>query len=142
MKLPNHLKWPEPPAAVDKRHAATPEPPPTGDDAIVMNYVAEKLDSMVRLASLPTALPPLTKAEHILALLSDLAKRAEFGKAKYGTYLRIYNGRDCSVDLYQELQDAVMYAGQAHLERKPGGELFELLVQLASNLAGALNARR
>lgn len=127
---------------MDNRRAATPEPPPTGDDAIVMNYVAEKLDVMVRLASLPTALPPISAPDNLRALLADLARRAEFGKAKYGTYLRVNNGRDCSVDLYQELQDGVMYAAQAHLERKPGGELFELLVLLASNLAGALNARR
>ena len=64
------------------------QPPPTGDGQVVLTKV-----------------------------LSDIQSRAEFGKAKYGTYLRTNNGRDALMDAYQEAIDLVMYLGQAIMER-------------------------
>lgn len=72
-------------------YAATPQPRP----------IAEEGSALV--------LP------HVLA---DLQARADWGLAKYQTYLHTNNGRDAMVDLYQELLDAVMYIKQALLERE------------------------
>lgn len=119
------------------------EPAPTGTGSIVLNYVAAKIGIQIDLSSLPTALPPLTDPVNLKLLLAELVQRAETGKQKYGTYLRVDNGRDCEMDLYQELCDAIMYAAQAHMEGKPGpGSGFvEILVQLASQIAGHINKR-
>lgn len=68
--------------------AATPQPPPRGDGPIILQMV-----------------------------LHDLNARAEMGRAKYGTYLRAYNGRDTLMDLYQEHLDATMYLRQLLFER-------------------------
>lgn len=56
---------------------------------------------------------PIQGTARILDLVvSDLQKRAEDGKAKYGTYLQANNGREALIDLYQELLDACMYIRQ------------------------------
>ena len=67
------------------------QPPPTGDGQVVLTKV-----------------------------LSDIQSRAEFGKIKYGAYLRTDNGRDALMDAYQEAIDLVMYLGQAIMERGSG----------------------
>jgi len=64
---------------------------------------------------------PMTEDGSTLVLphvLADLQARADWGLAKYQTYLHTNNGRDAMVDLYQELLDAVMYAKQSLLERE------------------------
>lgn len=64
---------------------------------------------------------PITEDGSTLVLphvLADLQARADWGLAKYQTYLHTHNGRDALVDLYQELLDAVMYVKQALLERQ------------------------
>lgn len=43
----------------------------------------------------------------------DFHERVQFGKVKYGTYLKVDDGRDPLVDLYQELWDAIMYTRKA-----------------------------
>ncbi len=63
--------------------AAQPEPPPTGDGAEVLPMV-----------------------------IADLQARSEIGRAKYGTTLRVNNGRDALMDAYQESLDQVMYLRQ------------------------------
>lgn len=50
-------------------------------------------------------------------VIKDFKERAEFGKDKYGTYLKTDNGRDALLDAYQEAIDLVMYLKQALLER-------------------------
>lgn len=50
-------------------------------------------------------------------ILKDFNARAQMGLLKYGTLLRIDNGRDCLMDAYQELLDLVMYTKQKLLER-------------------------
>lgn len=90
--------------------AYTPEPPPTGDGAIVLDRA-------------------VFAARHIHNdewLAKALISRAEIGKAKYGDYLRTNNGRNAVVDYLQEQLDAIMYATQAFLEGD-GDECSELL---------------
>lgn len=50
-------------------------------------------------------------------VLEALIERAELGKKKYGTYLRVDNGRDPLVDALQEAMDLVMYLAQAIMEK-------------------------
>jgi hypothetical protein len=46
-------------------------------------------------------------------LRADMRERHELGKARYGTGLRVWNGRDAVVDAYQEALDLIVYATQA-----------------------------
>lgn len=50
-------------------------------------------------------------------VLDDFKRRAEMGKAQYGTYLETHNGRDALVDAYQEALDLCMYLKQTIMER-------------------------
>lgn len=50
-------------------------------------------------------------------VLDDFKRRAEMGKAQYGTYLETFNGRDALIDAYQEALDLCMYLKQAIMER-------------------------
>lgn len=49
----------------------------------------------------------------------DIRERDKAGETKYGTRLRLRNGRNAKVDLYQELLDAVVYATQSYFEQPP-----------------------
>lgn len=49
-------------------------------------------------------------------VLKDLKERAEYGKYKYGTSLKTYNGRSALQDAYEEALDLVVYLKQALLE--------------------------
>jgi hypothetical protein len=49
-------------------------------------------------------------------VIEDMQKRAEMGRAKYGTYLQAYNGRDALWDAYQEILDAALYIRAAIIE--------------------------
>jgi hypothetical protein len=51
------------------------------------------------------------------AVIEDMRARDNLGRAKYGTPLQWFNGRDPLVDLYQELLDAVVYLKQELMER-------------------------
>lgn len=93
-------------------YAATPQPKPTTEEGSV------------------TVLP------HVLA---DLQARADWGLAKYQTYLHTNNGRDAMVDLYQELLDAVMYIKQALLERETTADK---LVRLRNQVNAILDNHR
>lgn len=127
----------------ERRMATNPQAKPTGEGRIVLDYVDLRLKLMLESARLPQALRPLMNPDNLVALREDLAERAEMGKTKYGTYLRTENGRSPQVDLYQELLDAVMYSGQCRMEDRDGvsGGLFELLCNLASQVAGELDKR-
>ena len=46
-------------------------------------------------------------------LIADMKARHEAGVAKYGTALRVWNGRDAVVDAYQEALDLLVYVQQA-----------------------------
>lgn len=118
------------------------EPAPTGEGKVVLDYITEKLTLQISYSSFKSALPPVTDPDNLRLLQRDLADRAETGKQKYGTYLRVNNGRRAYFDLYQEVCDAIMYSGQARMEGDTeGGNYVELLIQIGSQLAGIVNKR-
>lgn len=51
-------------------------------------------------------------------VIADMHERNALGRARYGTPLQPYNGRDALVDAYQELLDGAVYLRQAIEERK------------------------
>jgi hypothetical protein len=53
----------------------------------------------------------------LFEVLKDLRKRAVAGHEKYGTLLRVNNGRDALVDAYEEALDLCMYLKQTLMER-------------------------
>ena len=59
------------------------------------------------------------------ALFTALHARSELGIRRYGRPLQAYNGRNAVVDLYQEVLDAIMYAGQIIIEQ--GEDKFGIL---------------
>lgn len=69
-------------------------------------------------AYLPQSEPKQGRTVVLPYVIDDLAKRAQMGKDKYGTYLMTNNGRDALIDAYQEALDLVMYLRQAILERE------------------------
>lgn len=113
--------------------AAKPEPPPTGEGDVVLDALLKKIDE----AGMGHAhLFPLQQR-----VRDDLVARAEFGLKKYGTRLRINNGRGCINDLYQEVLDAVMYSMQARMEGKHAGTFVESFLTLAQLIAKELAAQ-
>lgn len=53
--------------------------------------------------------------------IARLHRRVEQGHAKYGTYLKTFNGRDAIRDAWEEAADLVFYLTQAGLEcENPG----------------------
>lgn len=68
------------------------------------------------LAATPQPAPNRGQVAVIDVVLADLRERADFGKAKYGTYLQTHNGRQALWDAYQEALDLVMYLRQVILE--------------------------
>jgi hypothetical protein len=114
--------------------AAVAEPVPTGDGAIVLDTVLQHLGNMVNVRQIPfTAFEPLRE---------DLIARADMGLKKYGTKLRVKNGRKAAVDAYQEVMDGMMYTMQARLEGDNKiGRHFEALACIAAQIAAELNVR-
>jgi hypothetical protein len=51
-------------------------------------------------------------------LMADLNARRKLGLDRYGSLLQARNGRDALLDLYEELQDAAVYARQLVEERE------------------------
>lgn len=126
----------------DERRALDQQAKPTGDGAVVLDHVKQWFDLAIARYSLPTALLPIIDVDNLRLLYADLEKRSNMGAKKYGTPLRLDNGRDPLVDLYQEVQDAIMYSRQGHLQGdKSAGSYFELLVQIGSTIAGELQRR-
>lgn len=95
------------------RLAVTHEPPPTGEGAVVLEFAVKRVEAAA-IAARGRGNPSLYD-QHVLVACA-LRERAEMGRAKYGTYLRVNNGRNALVDLYQELLDAIMYAEQCNME--------------------------
>lgn len=76
-------------AQMSERDANKPEPPPTGAGTPVWPLV-----------------------------IADMQERDRIGTAKYGTPLRVHNGRDALLDAYQEALDLVVYLRQVIEERQ------------------------
>lgn len=51
-------------------------------------------------------------------VIADLQARKQVGLERYGSLLQAHNGRDALRDLYEELQDGLVYAKQAETERE------------------------
>jgi hypothetical protein len=79
----------------DMHVASLPEPPPRGDGA-----------------AQPEPQPRGDGAEVLPMVIADLQARSEMGRAKYGTTLRVNNGRNALMDAYQESLDQTMYLKQ------------------------------
>jgi len=52
-------------------------------------------------------------------LRADMRARHEIGVTKYGTPLKVWNGRDAVIDAYQEALDLIVYARQARERLEP-----------------------
>jgi len=120
----------------ERRMAISSQTAPVGDGAVVLDAVlARVLDMELR--------ETLSAAAGYEALRDDLIARAEMGLKKYGTRLRLHNGRVAEVDVYQEILDALMYAMQCRLEGHDTAPArwVELLASLAAQLAVELNKR-
>lgn len=103
--------------------ASTPQPLPQPSKANVFPVVSNNLMDLWYQSG----------HETIPYIIADLEARADFGFKKYGTPLQAYNGRDALYDAYQEALDAIMYLGQARMER--GVTLPEYIYQRAIDLA-------
>ncbi len=63
--------------------------------------------------------PPVTNDRKPVweVVRDDMAKRDNVGRARYGTPLQPFNGRDALRDAYEEALDLVVYLRQAIIER-------------------------
>lgn len=74
-------------------------------------------------------------------LIADMRERHELGVKRYGTPLRVWNGRDPVVDAYQEALDLIVYTQQARCRlgaytlNQRGGGTGDLSVRLALDTA-------
>lgn len=80
-----------------------PQPPPTSDDAGPEVW--------------PSLLADVQMSDALRALCEE---RDAMGRAKYGTPLRVHNGREPLVDALQEALDLAVYLHQAMLREKGG----------------------
>jgi hypothetical protein len=118
----------------DRRLAISAQTPPTGNGAIILEYVLDKIDGWM-------GNPSSEEREGLAQVREDLIARAETGLKKYGTYLRANNGRRATVDVYQEVMDALMYSMQARVEGTDtvAAGYVELFLELARQLAAELD---
>lgn len=101
-----------------EKNLNAPEPAPTeGSGAEVWQLV---IDDAKRCVGTIRAQPTW--------LIADMRARNEAGVAKYGTSLRVWNGRDAVVDAYQEGLDGMVYARQAGERALAFGKKDEVLL--------------
>lgn len=82
-------------------------------------------------------------------LVDDIEARIASGEKKYGTRLKTDNGRNATLDLYQEVLDGINYSMQNILERaefgqaavEPYEKIFITLVNIAIDVKHLLLAR-
>jgi hypothetical protein len=75
-------------------------------------------DQVARNASEPEPAPVRNDRPAVWQIvIADMQQRDATGRAKYGTPLQPFNGRDALVDAYQEALDLVVYMRQAIYER-------------------------
>jgi hypothetical protein len=70
---------------------------------------------------------------------SDHESRIAFGEKKYGQRLKINNGRNATMDAYQELLDYLSYGMQAYLET--GDVFYSNTFKLVASVADELRKR-
>ncbi len=110
---------------------------PTGDGKDVAGYVIQLLSS--------------PSWDFAACLTPDIEARVVSGEKKYGTRLKTNNGRNATLDLYQEILDGVNYAAQNILESatKPNAsalaepyiKIFQQLVEIAVQVKSLLLAQ-
>jgi len=61
-------------------------------------------------------------------VISDITERKDFGLKKYDSLLQAYNGRNFLQDLYEELQDAIVYTRGALEEQEKVSVFFKGLL--------------
>jgi hypothetical protein len=79
--------------------------------------------------------PAITEAPGLVLpdwLREDMRERDRVGRERYGTPLRVWNGRDAVVDAYQEALDLVVYTKQARMRLGPPGFLISPLYRSAA----------
>ena len=94
------------------------QPAPTGDGAAVWPLVLDDIDKLVSRR--------LIHEQLAAALDADIRQRDALGRERYGTQLRLHNGRDALRDLYEETMDGAVYARQASAEHPADRELAHL----------------
>lgn len=88
--------------------ATTQEPAPKQNGgAAIWTLVLEEV---------PYAFPRADQGEVVASLRADMHARDDMGRAKYGTPLRAYNGRNPWTDAYQEALDGCAYSRQMQEE--------------------------
>lgn len=110
---------------------STHEPAPTGEGQIILELAVRRCDRMIMVSGKKAASCgadgqrsrlELDFGQSIHLVKTALIKRAEMGRAKYGTYLRAHNGRNAVVDFGQEILDAIMYGEQCAYQSDPSVE--------------------
>lgn len=72
------------------------------------------------------------------ALIGFIERRRDVGIHRYGTALQAHNGRNVLRDLFEEVVDATLYAGQAVAEGRSDLEAaYEVLLGMAVDLTRA-----
>ena len=75
-------------------------------------------------------------------LIADLEARKAYGLNKYGTLLQAHNGRDATMDAYQEALDLIVYLRQCVEEGQlVMGEYLDA-IDIARSLRARLDAKR
>jgi hypothetical protein len=98
---------------------------PTGDG----QDVASEVIHFIRTGIGGYTIVPPDLVEH---LVQDIGSRVNSGEKKYGVRLKTNNGRNATLDAYQEILDFLNYSIQGYLERKEGFlELFEGALSIA-----------
>lgn len=119
--------------------AATREPAPTGNGKIVVEGVQSLISTLRETAQY---MGDTVRVKRLQAVYDDIDARAEFGKEKYGTYLRTDNGRDVLNDLQQENYDAIMYSAQLRMQGDvEASKWLETYIEIAVHLQGLREQR-
>ncbi len=112
--------------------AAKPEPMPTHNSSASMH------DLVIRDLATTTSLDLQTTR----AVIADVEARKAFGLSKYGTILQAGNGRDATMDAYQESLDLLVYLKQDLIESNITAHADELRCAYHETLKIALTLRR
>ena len=113
---------------------AEPMAKPDGETLPIYEHVAGDLLGMA------DALDNRNYTAQIEQIVADLEARAQHGAIKYGQHLYAYNGRDMTIDAYQEALDLLQYAKGRQIEAEDMGlyDMASLAVQVQAHATNAL----
>lgn len=123
-----------------------PQPMPTGDGQLVSPEAQKHIRVLAAATNeLPEVMRWMIADEQTIdGLCADLQNRIDFGTAKYKTPLKTHNGRDATIDGYQEVLDAIHYGTQDCMEN-PDIEAIEdvkALIAIATRMRRRLDSRQ